>query len=67
MAKKETTVASPKPRTTGGAVAPARTISYTPRRTSGMKSGSLRTALANAPLYSPKVEITAHRKSGKRK
>ena len=56
----------PKPRTTSTSVAPARTISYTPKRTSGMKSGTLRTAMANASLYSPKPSITAHRKNAKK-
>lgn len=65
MSKKASTTprsATPKPRTTGGAVAPARTISYSPKRTIGMKSGTRRTASAEASrrtaMHMPNVQLT---------
>jgi len=62
-----------QPRTTGGAVAPARqavvqprTRSYSPRRQEGMKSGTRRTKAASVALYSPYVEVTTHRRNAKK-
>lgn len=70
---KKTRTGKVQPKTTGGAVAPARqakvqpkTRSYSPKRQEGMKSGTRRTSAASVALYSPYVEVTAHRKNAKK-
>lgn len=80
MGRSSKSASNPKPKTTSGAVAPAvstksmtkagesvkKTLSHSPRRTSGMKSGTRKTAAASARVYSPYVELTAHRRREKK-